>query len=896
MNKAEFEILNLIRKQGKTPYRLISTSTGISLGSVSETIKRLKANGEIDESSITEKGLDELAPYKVSNAVILAAGPSSRFVPLSLELPKALFKVKGEVLIERQIEQLQEAGIKDITVVLGYKKELLFYLKEKYGVNLLINAEYNRKNNIESLYLARKQISSTYICSCDDYFASNPFDLYEYRPFYASIYCPIKKKESYAKINAKGQIVSLRNAQNQGDILLGHSYWDKSFSKAFVNLIQEAHETGEYDGNFWEKLLADFLKKLPPIYLKKYQDGEIFEFDSLSELREFDDKYVNNAESRIMANICLALKCEQKDIVGFRPIHEGMTNTSFVFEAKGKRYVYREPGDGTEKIINRAHEKTVLELAKKLGFDPTYVYMNADEGWKISSFVSAYREPSYDSEEDAERVAKTLRKLHSSPSESISWVFEPVEEADRLEKLTRAKGTIAMHDFESLKADIHSLSDLVSSDGVEKCWCHGDTYRSNWMLKEKETILIDWEYSSLADPGVDVGYYIVDAMYEKDAAENFIKMYCGETYNETLRCHYLSYVAIIAYYWFVWALYRESCGAVIGESLFNWYSMAKKYSALLLSERKEAQKNKKLSRMEFELLKLLAEKGEQALDYRYLSNTLLCSDSLIRKTVKSSLDAKWISKKGKRISLGEAGTKELDNYKVDRAIIMAAGFGSRMAPVTLERPKPLVKVNGTRIIDTLLDALIAKGINEIYLIRGYKKECFDELLEKYPFIHFVDNDDYNVTNNISSIIKALDHVDDCYICEADFVVSNKDIISKYHYQSDYLGAAVKETDDWCFRNVDGYAVDYKKGGENCCQAYGISYWNREDSRKLRAYLPQIFASEEGKQQFWESCVFDFYKDKFNIEIKECSKFDIVEIDCFEELIEIDPSYQGFKLR
>ena len=122
---------------------------------------------------ITEKGIEALEPYRVKNAVILAAGAATRFIPLSLEQPKGLFEVKGEPLINRQIEQLHEAGIDDITVVLGYKKEMFFYLKEKYGVNFIFNATYNVKSNIESIYLAKEKLGNTYICSCDDYFIDN---------------------------------------------------------------------------------------------------------------------------------------------------------------------------------------------------------------------------------------------------------------------------------------------------------------------------------------------------------------------------------------------------------------------------------------------------------------------------------------------------------------------------------------------------------------------------------------------------------------------------------------------------------------------------------------------------------------------------------------------------
>ena len=768
---------------------------------------------------------------------------------------------------------------------------MFFYLKDKYNVNIIINSEYNKKNNIESLYLAKKLISSTYICSCDNYFTINPFDQYEYQTFYASIYCSKHTKESYVTINSKDEIIQIENGREYGDILLGHSFWNKEFSKSFISLIEKYRDKGVYDNSFWERLLSDHLNILPPMLIKKYDSDTIFEFDYVSELRDFDNKYINHTESKIMANICLALKCTEKEIGGFAPIHEGMTNTSFVFTVRGNKYVYRQPGDGTEAIINRTHEKKALIAAKKYGFDPTFSYMNDSEGWKISTFVNEFREPDYSSIEDSKLILNVLKKLHNTNAPEIDWIFDPIIEADRTEEIIRTKSSIQMLDFDILKDRIHRIYKKTIGDGVNKCWCHIDTYKPNWMLTPDGIILIDWEYSGRADPGVDVGYYIVDAMYDFDIAEKLIKHYCGDSYNDKLRFHYFAYTAIIAYYWFIWALYREACGAIMRESLFNWYIIAKKYSEYIEKEMMSKESQKCLSRSEFEVINYVFNNKKVNNNPRLLSNALLFSESNIKSTISKCSDKGYlkISKKND-LSLTEKGKDVLNAYGVSRAIILAAGFGSRMAPVTLKRPKPLVKVNGIRIIDTLIDSLLSKGINEIYIVRGYLKEQFDELLNKYPFIKFIDNDIYNKTNNISSLIQALDYIDNCYICEADFLVTNPNIISKYHYCSNYLGAKVIETDDWCFDFTNGSATNYKKGGINCYQAYGISYWNKKDSAKLREYLPIIFSSDEGKQEFWESCVFNFYKDSFNIEINSCSKYDIVEIDCYNELCEIDSSY------
>ena len=234
-------------------------------------------------------------------------------------------------------------------------------------------------------------------------------------------------------------------------------------------------------------------------------------------------------------------------------------------------------------------------------------------------------------------------------------------------------------------------------------------------------------------------------------------------------------------------------------------------------------------------------------------------------------------------------------YEANKAIILAAGFGSRMVPVTLDTPKPLVKVHGTRIIDTLLDALLEAGIEDITIVRGYKYECFDELLPKYPNLKFIDNPLFDSTNSISSAMAALDLLEGgCYICEADLLIANPDVIRKYHAGSDYLGSFVRETDDWCLSEKDGYATNYRKGGSECFNCYGISYWTPEDCEQLREDIQEVWEEEGGKDVFWEFVPLVLRKENYQVRIHECQKADVVEIDSFQELIALDPTYKHYK--
>ena len=529
-----------------------------------------------ERGEITDAGLKALEPYKVDSAVILAAGSATRFIPLSLEQPKGLYEVHGEKLIERQIQQLQDAGVENIALVLGYKKEMYSYLEEKYGVKLFFNPAYNVKNNIESLLVAKDYLRNSYICVCDSYYVENPFHNYEYRTYYAGTTIKEKKDEMYVQLDESRRICKIVEGLDEGPIVIGHAFWQEDFTKAFLDLAEADREVGRYDDKFWEWMLNDNIEQLPAMYFKEYAPNAIFEFDYFEQLREFDTGYVSHAHSDIIRNIKLVFRCDEEDIVDFRNVSEGLTNTSFIFQIDGVDYIYRHPGDGTESIINRRNEKASLIKAKEFGIDPTYIYMDVLEGWKISRFIKDFREPDYGDFEDSKRIVDVLRRLHAAPIK-VDYGMKPWEDAFAMERLLKEKDPGCFDEYELLKEQIHKLYERTLGDGIEKYFCHGDTYKPNWMIEpDGNVILIDWEYSGSSDPGIDVGYYIVDAMYDLDDAKKFIRLYLGNDCSVMKEFHFLAYIAIIAYYWFIWALYRESCGANMGEALDNWHKMAER--------------------------------------------------------------------------------------------------------------------------------------------------------------------------------------------------------------------------------------------------------------------------------------------------------------------------------
>lgn len=294
---------------------------------------------------------------------------------------------------------------------------------------------------------------------------------------------------------------------------------------------------------------------------------------------------------------------------------------------------------------------------------------------------------------------------------------------------------------------------------------------------------------------------------------------------------------------------------------------------------------KTLNRKQFKILTAMEKKGAM-MSQRELAAVTGLSLGSINGTVSKLKEAGLLDGKG----LTEAGLGALEPYRVKRAIFIAAGFGSRLVPITLNTPKPLVRVRGKRMIDTLLDAVLEAGIREIYIVRGYLGEQFDQLLYKYPMIKFLENPLYNEANNISSAFVARHLLQGAYVFEADLLVSNPAIIQKYHYTSDFLGIRKDRTDDWCFEVKNGVITEQKVGGLDCWQMVGISYWNEEDGRRLYDDIAEVYATPGGRERYWEQVPLVYRKQNYSVEIMECFDEDIVEIDTFRELKAIDKTY------
>lgn len=500
------------------------------------------------------------------NAIILAAGKSNRFAPFTYERPKGLFCVKGEILIERQIEQLLTAGVSEIYIVVGYMKEKFFYLEQKYGVKLIVNNEFGKKGNLYSLYVARDHLSNTFICCADHYFVSNPFiydnsDNHSYRD---CSYQEGKFREFSVECSDADVITATSIGGANSLAMVGHAYMNERCSSLFRDLMEQEINDFGVATMFWEEFYAKHIRQIT-LFKRQFQPGEVFEFDSIEDLRTFDSEFLLNVDSDIIMNICKTLQCNPNDITDIAVINAGLTNVSFQFDCCGIKYVYRHPGGTAGNLIDRQAELFTQMAAKEIGIDKSVIAMDLS-GWKLSYFVHNAKNCDFEKYDDQLKTGmEYLHKLHAIKPDDNVKIFDDVAEGKKLMAIASATKGNLVHEFSEIIEKVEKLYPLIKADaerlGYGLVPCHNDTYEPNYLYDDKgEIYLIDWEYAGLNYAANDIGCILCRYDWTNEQIERYLRFYVGRELTEDEHRYYMAFIPISAFYWFCWGLYKGSVG------------------------------------------------------------------------------------------------------------------------------------------------------------------------------------------------------------------------------------------------------------------------------------------------------------------------------------------------
>ncbi|WPQ87023.1 phosphotransferase, partial [Treponema pallidum] len=571
MGRRFFQIFQLLRDAPRLCQRDIAKALRLSLAYTNRLLHAMESAGLLETHgtfgartrSLTPLAHSQYQSCRVHNAVIMAAGFGSRCVPLTYATPKGLLKVFGEPMIERQIRQLHEVGITDITVVVGYLKEAFEYLVDKHDVTLTYNPDYETANNLSTLYHARHLLRNTYILSSDNWLRENIYHSHEWDSWYTAVKTQGKTKEWVLKTGLYDKITAVKIGGRSGWIMYGPAYFSASFSKKIIPLIEAAYMRPENRAWFWEDVFMRNTKSLT-MFANKQADNLIYEFESLDELRKFDFAYMVSSDNEWMRVISHVFNQPEMTIGKLRPLKAGMTNKSFIFELNDKPYLFRIPGEGTELLVNRFQEAAVYEAIKPLNICDTLVHLEPARGIKITVFHKDCRSANPSDPADLDLCMRIARKLHQSGI-CVAHRFDFRSRIAYYEKLALDQYSILYADYRSVREKMNTLLAIVDSVDKPCVLTHVDLTPDNFLLCDGSAQLIDWEYAGMCDPLVDIAMFSLYAHFNTAQIEDLMYRYFQRNPHGEERLRVFCYIALGGFLWSLWTSYKQALGISFGD-------------------------------------------------------------------------------------------------------------------------------------------------------------------------------------------------------------------------------------------------------------------------------------------------------------------------------------------
>ena len=580
MNVQELDILNAIRKNPKLNQREIANQSGYSLGFVNRVVKELQEEKWLSPSGeLSEKAKTFIKENQPKKAVILAAGFGMRMVPINTEIPKGLLEVRGEVLIERMIRHLHEVGITDIQVVVGFMKERYEYLIDEFNVQLVVNSEYQVKNNLHSLSKVKSSLDKTYIVPCDIWAEENPFS--DFEPYSWYMVTDETSVESTVRVNRKRELVMV-DEDEEGNQMIGLCYVMGQEAKAVQEKLQEFSKKPSYDHEFWECTLQDKNKWMIPS--KVVDSKQFIEINTYEQLREIDGNSAN-LQTDAISIIQDCFDVEVDEIKNITVLKKGMTNRSFLFECQNQKYIMRIPGEGTDHLINRKEEADVYQALENRQICDDVLYMNPENGYKITAYLEDATNCDAENWDEVEACMTKLREFHELKL-TVDHRFDIFGQIDFYESLWNGEKSY-FKDYEKTKAAIFELKKWIDTLEKTETLVHIDAVPDNFLFTKDGIRIIDWEYAGMQDPHVDIAMFCIYSLYSKEQVDRLIDLYFKGEVSPMIRTKICAYIASAGLLWSNWCEYKRSLGIDFGEYSLCQYRYAKEYSKLVLSTLEE---------------------------------------------------------------------------------------------------------------------------------------------------------------------------------------------------------------------------------------------------------------------------------------------------------------------
>ena len=612
-------IFNLLKKINKNPginQRALSTQCDISLGKVNSLIEDLEFNNFITKEVrgrehryfIDVKGLEylekrlkdnkdtQLKLHKdedrsVNKAVILLAGRNKNF-----NIPVSLLKITDITVIERMIETLNENGISDIILVVGYKSELI---KEKLGnsVTIVENQDYKWTGTMASLSKVEEYIKDDFLLIEGDIVIekSGIKEIINHK----IRDCILITTESGSGDEGFVEIKDDRVHKISKDIaqlnkIDGEMIGISKISYEFYSKMMELYRENKNPYMNYEYMMLDVSKIYSLGYIKL--DNLLWhEIDTLDHYNYVTSKLLDKIKKKeksilvenLQAIVCECMNIEENRIQDISPIG-GMTNKNYKLQIDDKLYVLRVPGNGTEEMISREDEIKNAVYANEIGLDAELIYFNEKTGVKISHFIEnaeTLTPEAAKKQRSMEMVVNIIKKLHNSklPMNNKFDIYNKIEKYEQL--LNKVEGKI-FYDYYEVKDKVIYLKTIMNELDIKLTPCHNDLVAENFVKSGDEKMyLIDWEYGGMNDPMWDLAAYCLENGLSEDEEELFLNIYFDGKVEEKYKKRVLINKIYQDFLWSIWTVIKEAKGDDFGTYGIDRYNRAKKNLEIILKGR-----------------------------------------------------------------------------------------------------------------------------------------------------------------------------------------------------------------------------------------------------------------------------------------------------------------------